>query len=570
MPEQKIDKAKELVSKLESGVKDFLQSDKYRNYLRTMSKFHTYSFRNNLLIAMQFPTASCVAGYNAWKSKFSRQVQRGAKAIQILAPVPFEKKIKEQETDLDGVPLYNEDGSPKLVDATEKRMSFRAVNVFDVSQTEGKPLPELSTELDGSVEQYDMLFQAIKDVSDAPITIESFESEHEQSKGYYSRTDKSIHIRKGMSEAQTLKTALHEYAHSVLHDDSVEGADHKTKETKEVEAESVAFIVCDHFGVDTSDYTFAYLASWSSDKTLPELNKSLDTIQKTADDVIKKVSARFEELKNKAEKEKTNQEVQTQTQSEHHPAAEEEARQEEKNQKQAEENKSSITGNASYKDIPNKTYVILTPVVTAAVVETLERENIPYACKNTPDGDVVVTISKEHKALVQEIQNTILNPAAAEKAKAAQTDGNRVSVRGNASYKDIPDKTFLFIDDRAVEQVSEALEQAGASYCAKLDAAKGNVFTFSKEHKDLVIQVQNDVLNPILADMPRQTAQQAAKVSATMRFQEITPQQLEVLQAAKVQHDARRSGDKIIIRFPLTEKAKIDAALMQQKSQQIK
>lgn len=290
-PKEKVDA---LMNKLETGIHDFMQSGKYQEYLHTMSKFHNYSFRNCILIAMQKPDATLVAGYSAWKEKFDRQVGRGEKAIRILAPAPYEVTVDREKKDAHGKTVYGADGKPVTETVKEKRLSFRSVSVFDVSQTDGKPLPQIAAELDGSVEDYELLLQAIRDTSDAPVTIEKFSG---SAKGYYDRSDHTIHIQEGMGEMQTVKTALHERAHSILHNDNVEGAAEKTRETKECEAESVAFVVCDHFGLDTGDYSFPYLASWSSGMDLPEIHASLETIQKTADDMISTIGARFLELK---------------------------------------------------------------------------------------------------------------------------------------------------------------------------------------------------------------------------------------------------------------------------------
>ncbi|MBR4199980.1 MAG: hypothetical protein IKQ91_01720 [Oscillospiraceae bacterium] len=290
-PKEKVDA---LMNKLETGIHDFMQSGKYQEYLRTMSKFHNYSFRNCVLIAMQKPDATYVAGYSAWKEKFDRQVGRGEKAIRILAPAPYEVSVEREKKDAHGRTVYGADGKPVTETVKEKRLSFRSASVFDVSQTDGKPLPQIAAELDGSVEDYELMLQAIRDTSDAPVTIEKFSG---SAKGYYDRADHSIHIQEGMGEMQTVKTALHERAHSILHNDNAEGAAEKTRETKECEAESVAFVVCDHFGLDTGDYSFPYLASWSSGMDLPEIHASLETIQKTADDMISTIGARFLELK---------------------------------------------------------------------------------------------------------------------------------------------------------------------------------------------------------------------------------------------------------------------------------
>ena len=284
----KDEKIKELTEKLEEGIKSVFASSKYREYLTVMSKFHSYSFNNSILILMQKPDARYVAGYRTWES-LNRHVKKGEKGITILAPNPH-RLTKE-------VTVINpETGQPKL-DADGKQMteqkqitcaSFRPITIFDVSQTEGEPLPELVTELKKKALNYPLLMNIIKSTSPVPIRFESWEG---LAKGYYNRTSDEIVIKDGMSESQTLKTALHETAHSILHADK---KNPKDPATKEIEAESVAFIVCNHFGIDTSDYSFAYLASWSSSKELPELRASLKTIQTTAHDLIDRMDEQIQ------------------------------------------------------------------------------------------------------------------------------------------------------------------------------------------------------------------------------------------------------------------------------------
>ena len=284
----KDEKIKELTEKLEEGIKSVFASSKYREYLTVMSKFHSYSFNNSILILMQKPDARYVAGYRTWES-LNRHVKKGEKGITILAPNPH-RMTKE-------VTVINpETGQPKL-DAEGKQMkeqkqiiyaSFRPITIFDVSQTEGEPLSELVTELKKKALNYPLLMNIIKSTSPVPIRFESWEG---LAKGYYNRTSDEIVIKDGMSESQTLKTALHETAHSILHADK---KNPKDPATKEIEAESVAFIVCNHFGIDTSDYSFAYLASWSSSKELPELRASLKTIQTTAHDLIDRMDEQIQ------------------------------------------------------------------------------------------------------------------------------------------------------------------------------------------------------------------------------------------------------------------------------------
>lgn len=392
--EQNAPSAKEkvdaLMNKLETGIQDFMQSGKYQEYLHTMSKFHNYSFRNCVLIAMQKPDATLVAGYSAWKEKFERQVGRGEKAIRILAPAPYEVTVDRVKKDDHGKTVYGADGKPVTETVKEKRMSFRSVSVFDVSQTDGKPLPEIAAELDGSVEDFELMLQAIRDTSDAPITIEKFSG---SAKGYYDRTNHSIHIQEGMGEMQTVKTALHERAHSILHNDNVEDAAEKTRETKECEAESVAFVVCDHFGLDTGDYSFPYLASWSSGLDLPEIHASLETIQKTADNMISEIGARFAELKAERNASQTDSAVRSEkseTASTGHKP-------------ERSEKRSDRIGNTPYSEIPNKIYIRVDPAKTEALIKVLNQQKISFSGKLDPKKGDIITISAEHKPLVEKI-----------------------------------------------------------------------------------------------------------------------------------------------------------------------
>ena len=291
-------KVKEITDKLEAGLKELFESEKYKSYLSTMSKFHNYSFNNTLLIAMQKPEATLVAGYQAWQKNFERHVNKGEKAIRILAPAPY--KIKEERDKLDpvtGKMMFDENGMPQKEDTEVTIPAFRAVSVFDVSQTDGKPIPELEVnELLSTVEGYEDFVQALMNISPVPIAFEDIPGD---SKGYFSTAEKRIAVQENMSESQTLKTMVHEVAHSRLHDKEVNQSMDipvKDRNTKEVEAESVAFTVCQHFGIDTSDYSFGYIAGWSSGRNMKELKSSLDTIRKTASELITGIEGAMQEL----------------------------------------------------------------------------------------------------------------------------------------------------------------------------------------------------------------------------------------------------------------------------------
>lgn len=290
-------RVQELTNKLEQGLQDLFNSDSYRNYLSTMSKFHNYSFNNTLLIAMQKPDATLVAGYKAWQKNFERHVNKGEKAIRILAPAPY--KIKEERDKIDPVTqelLLDKDGNPQKEEVEITIPAFRAVSVFDLSQTDGKPIPELTAkELLSDVEGYQDMIRAVEAISPVPIELEEIAGD---SKGYYDREAKRIAVQENMSESQTLKTMIHEVAHSKLHSKEVEQDEQmrKDRNTKEVEAESVAYTVCQHFGVDTSDYSFGYIAGWSSGRDTKELRSSMDTIRRTASELITGIEEQLQEL----------------------------------------------------------------------------------------------------------------------------------------------------------------------------------------------------------------------------------------------------------------------------------
>ena len=293
-------KVQEITDKLEEGLKELFESEKYKTYLSTMSKFHNYSFNNTLLIAMQKPEATLVAGYKAWQKNFERHVNKGEKAIRILAPAPY--KIKEERDKLDpvtGEMMFDENGMPQKEQVEVTIPAFRAVSVFDVSQTDGKPIPELEAqELLSTVEGYEDFVQALMNVAPVPIGFEDIPGD---SKGYFHTEEKRIAVQENMSESQTLKTMVHEVAHSMLHNKEINRDDlieepAKDRNTKEVEAESVAYTVCQHFGIDTSGYSFGYIAGWSSGKDMKELKSSLDTIRKTASELITGIEGALREL----------------------------------------------------------------------------------------------------------------------------------------------------------------------------------------------------------------------------------------------------------------------------------
>lgn len=312
--EKPAEKLKEITDRLEQGIAELFDSERYREYLKVMSKFHNYSFNNTLLIAMQKPDASLVAGFSAWKNNFGRNVMKGQKGIKIIAPSPF--KIRQEVEKIDPhtqKPIIGKDGKPVTEEKEVKIPAYKVVSVFDVSQSEGKELPDIAVdELTGDVDRYKDFFAALEKTSPVPI---AFENIGGGSHGYYHLEDKRIAINEGMSELQTLKTAIHEIAHAKLHDIDLNAPKDEQprvdRRTREVEAESVAYTVCQHYGLDTSDYSFGYVAGWSSGRELSELKSSLETIRSAADEIINSIDENLAELQKAQDKEQTAGQEQT-------------------------------------------------------------------------------------------------------------------------------------------------------------------------------------------------------------------------------------------------------------------
>ena len=283
-------KLRELTDKLEKGVKAVFETEEYKQYLACMAKFHRYSVNNILLIHMQRPDATHIASYTDWQRSFHRQVNKGEKGIRIIAPSPYKRKIVEDVKDEQGQPVLEADGSAKKAVREVPVEAYKVVSCFDVSQTSGDPLPTIGVdELKGSVEAFKDIDRAIRDISMVPISTEDIKN---GAKGYYSRSENKIVIKSGMDEAQTLKTEIHELAHSLLHSNIGSEKD-VDRNTKEVQADSIAYVVSEHYGFDVSSYSFPYIAGWSSDKTVPELKASLDIIRKTSANIINQIDEKL-------------------------------------------------------------------------------------------------------------------------------------------------------------------------------------------------------------------------------------------------------------------------------------
>ena len=299
------DRMREIVDSIENGIKELFESDKYRQYLSTMSRFHRYSVNNTMLIYMQRPDATHVAGFNKWRDQFGRNVLKGEKGIRIIAPTPYKKKVEEIKTDPEtNVPVLDADGKAIIEEKEIRIPMFKVVSVFDVSQTSGKPLPQLAADLSGNVQQYEVFMEALRRASPVPMEIKPVARDTD---GFFSIKAQSITIRAGMSEVQTVCAAVHEIAHAKLHDyeHMTELADdgetilvpgEKSRNTEEVEAESISYAVCQYYGIETGENSFGYIATWSKGKELKELRASLETINKTASELITDIDRHFAEI----------------------------------------------------------------------------------------------------------------------------------------------------------------------------------------------------------------------------------------------------------------------------------
>ena len=303
-PGKNREQLKEITDRIEAGIRDIFESgdmEKYRNYLRTMSRFHNYSLNNQALIHLQRPDATLVAGYNRWRDKFSRHVLRGEKGITIIAPTPYKKKIEQEKLDPDTkLPILDADGKIVTEEKEIEIPMFRPVKVFDYAQTDGKPLPERVASpvanLTGSVENYEAFMEALRRSSPVPVEVKPLSADVD---GYFSPKSQSITLREGMSEVQTVSAAVHEIAHAKLHNYGLQQAAErkaKSRNTEEVEAESISFMVCAYFGIETGANSFGYVATWSKNAELPEFRASLDTISKTANGIITDVEKHFAEV----------------------------------------------------------------------------------------------------------------------------------------------------------------------------------------------------------------------------------------------------------------------------------
>ncbi len=312
------EKVKEITEQLHEGIMQLFQSDKYRDYLRAMSKFTNYSFNNTVLIALQRPDTQAVAGYRAWQTKFDRHVKKGSKAISIIEPTTWKREKQEIVVDDDGIPIKNQDGEIVRQKIEQQILGFKVGHVFAYEDTEGKPLPSVVNLLDCEVDGYDKLMDILKTVSPVPVHFEPIPS---AANGYFNLETRDIHVDSSLSEMQKIKTTIHEMAHSLLHD-KISGADPEAnKYEREVCAESVAFTVCNYLGLDTSEYSFGYIGGWSSGHELKELQEKMEIIRKTANTLISSIETEVLNRNITKEQSENRQTAILKTESQHNPIA---------------------------------------------------------------------------------------------------------------------------------------------------------------------------------------------------------------------------------------------------------
>jgi len=418
------DKLKELTDKLEQGVKDFYQDDRYKEYLGTMSKFHNYSLKNTMLIAHQNPNATLVAGFHTWKNNFGRSVLKGEKGIKIFAPAPYMIKKEMEKIDPDtGIPVFGNDGKPITEEVEVVVPNFKIVSVFDVSQTDGKEMPTLATELSGGVENYEKSFAALQAVSPAPIEFESMKSR----KGYYNYEDKRIAVKDGMDERQNIKTAIHEIAHAVLHDNELNDDKlGKNRAQREIEAESVAYVVCQHYGIDSSEYSFGYVAAWSENKEVTELKNSLENIRSAACEIINGIDENMREREREQDKTKSVEiKAEVSTSRAKHKTSQKVIADEPP--------KPQIIGNSAYRDIPDKKYTNVDSVLAYKVAAALEAHGVKFSGRVSDNNKTTITVSAADVEKVNAVIKDVKSP------EKSITDSIKEKQEANKS-KPVPEK----------------------------------------------------------------------------------------------------------------------------------
>jgi len=458
---EKVDKKeqlREITEKLEQGIKDVFEGEKFKECLDVMAKFHNYSFNNTLLIAMQNPEATKVAGFNSWKNKFGRFVNPGEKGIQILAPAPF-KVIEEQpKRDPDtGFPMRDSKGETIMEKVEVTIPYFKPVYVFDVEQTKGKPLPTLTTDILGDVKDYEKFSEALNAVSPYEIVFDKIKED-----GLCDFGNQRITINEGMSQAQTVLAKIHEITHATLHNKDLNKDDFdkpKDTKTKEVEAEAVAYVVCQHYGIETAENSFGYIADWSSGKEMPELKNSLETIRGAAHELITKIDSQLFDINLEQKQEQTAEK----------PEAE-------RNQAASGERKSNIIGNTPYVEIADKKYFKMDNKIADKFQAELEAGGIKYSGSvNKNKKTTTFTVAGADEERVRKIEKTIDPQKSMEEKKPAE-------IINTVKSTEIEVKSFFKINNDIAVKAAEELEAQGVRFYGK--AGDNNLTTFIVEKAD--------------------------------------------------------------------------------------
>ncbi|MDR2532339.1 MAG: DUF3849 domain-containing protein [Oscillospiraceae bacterium] len=471
---EKVDKKeqlREITEKLEQGIKDVFEGEKFKECLDVMAKFHNYSFNNTLLIAMQNPEATKVAGFNSWKNKFGRFVNPGEKGIQILAPAPFKVIVDREKRDPETGHLMRDANDEIMTEKAEETIPyFKPVYVFDVEQTKGKPLPTLTNDIFGDVKNYEKFSEALNAVSPYEIVFDKIKED-----GLCDFGNQRITINEGMSQAQTVLAKIHEITHATLHNKDLNKDDldkPKDTKTKEVEAEAVAYVVCQHYGIETAENSFGYIADWSSGKEMPELKNSLETIRGAAHELITKIDSQLFDKDLEQKQEQTAEK----------PEAE-------RNQTASGERKSNIIGNTPYIEIADKKYFKMDNKIADKFQAELEAGGIKYSGSvNKNKKTTTFTVAGADEERVRKIEATVNPQKAMEEKKPDKGD-----IFGNVKYSEIKDKAHFPVDSTLSFKITAALDEKGIKFSGKDSDNNKSVFTLEKADTDVFREVERAV-----------------------------------------------------------------------------
>jgi hypothetical protein len=519
---EKVDKKeqlREITEKLEQGIKDVFEGEKFKECLDVMAKFHNYSFNNTLLIAMQNPEATKVAGFNSWKNKFGRFVNPGEKGIQILAPAPFKVIVDREKRDPETGHLMRDANGEIMTEKAEETIPyFKPVYVFDVEQTKGKPLPTLTTDIMGDVKDYEKFSEALNSVSPYEIVFDKIKED-----GLCDYGNKRITINEGMSQVQTVLAKIHEITHATLHNKDLNKDDlnkPKDTQTKEVEAEAVAYVVCQHYNIETAENSFGYIADWSSGKEMPELKNSLDTIRGAAHELITKIDSQLFDM--------DLEQKQEQTADVSKPEAE-------RNQTANGERKSNIIGNTPYIEIADKKYFKMDNKIADKFQAELEAGGIKFSGRKNKNT-TTFTVNGVDEEKVQKIEAAVNPQKAMEEKKPSQAD-----IFGNVKYSEIKDKAHFPVDTALAFKITEALDEKGIKFSGKDSDNNKSVFTLEKADTDVFREVEKAV------KAQEKAAEKPVEVVGTAKLSEIEVKshfKIDTALAFKIAEELKAQGIK--------------------------